>query len=280
MFFDLTPDFVAQLRSAATGGGGSRQTTSLTTTSFHKQANAIREKINKTLLVCKEYVSMYADFSPTTGMTDEQRDEIDGVLMESLRECEDLIRKQQSRDSEEDNQSTINHCKSVSLLLQDAVKDAQRRVNNMRMLRQGHVMAARDKFCPVITDYDHHTVHPSSPTTQPDLVANLSPEEIQALEQENKDLEEALQNEFEEILKIEKSAQEVSELLAAFSYKVEEQHETIETLFSEAQSNVEVINQVPEELHQATERSAGFRRMMLILLLGLGGFLLLMDLLA
>jgi len=168
------------------------------------------------------------------------------------------------------------HRRGVSLLLSDSLKDLQHRVNSARMLRQRHVLASREKLCPVIADSEVTQRNKHTSTPPPELTS-LSPEEMQAIELENKLLEDQLLSEFEEIRGIEKNAHQVSQLLATFSENVMQQSETIGNLYDEAQQNVDIVSQVPDELHQATERSAGFRRVMLLLLLGLGCVLLALD---
>ena len=93
---------------------------------------------------------------------------------------------------------------------------------------------------------------------------------------ENKALEDQLISEFEEIRAIEREAQQVSTLLTTFAEKVAEQSEVVGDLVQEAQSSVEIVQQVPEELRQAAAQGSGLRGLV-GLLVGLAVLLLAMD---
>jgi len=235
---------------------------------FNVMVASIQSRLRKAASLHRDIAASYADFS-ALGMTDDERDRVDDALVEALEQCEDNIKA--LSDVADAPGDAGKHRLNVSLLLFDALKDAQQRVNAMRVLRQGHAMSAKPKLCPVVADAPEPHIVPEEPPAE---LSALSPEELLELEQENKQLESALITEFEEIRHIERASHQVSNLLSLFSEKLMEQHDTISGLYDDAQKTVDVVNQVPEELQRATEHSAGYRRSMLTLFVGMGFFLL------
>jgi len=235
---------------------------------FNVMVASIQSRMRKAASLHRDLAASYADFS-ALGMTEDERDGVDDALVEALEECEDRIKA--LSDVAEAPGDVGKHRLNVSLLLFDALKDAQQRVNALRVVRQGHALSAKPKLCPVVADAPEPHVVPDEPPAE---LSALSPEELLELEQENKQLESALVNEFEEIRQIERASHQVSNLLSLFSERLMEQHETIGGLYDDAQKTVDVVNQVPEELQRATEHSAGYRRSMLALFIGMGLFLL------
>jgi hypothetical protein len=256
----------------ASGAGPGRQPRA-SSSSFEAQAGALRARVAKAAAMQADVAPRYANFS-ASGLTDEERDRIDLVVMDALNQAEDLLRALEQDLGSKPGNNVFAHRRGVAGLLAEQLREVQQKVNATRVLRQRHVMSGRDKLCPVIADSAAYQRRVDKP---PAAVELLDADELQAIEYENKLLEDQLLSEFEEVRRIERNAHEVSHLLATFSEKVLEQHEMIGGLYEEAQQNVDIVSQIPTELHQATERSAGFRRIMLLVLLGLGVFLLVMD---
>jgi t-SNARE complex subunit (syntaxin) len=277
---------------------------------FLQVANEIRNRIESVHRVLNEVTDSYTNYTKD-GMSDEERDRVDLMISESLAETEMMMAKTLGpiRDLIEDNIpvgfEAFKH--GVSNWLRQSFRIAQEAANKRRVWRQQHVLESRDKLVPLLEygtkiksstndddDSDLDTTIPATITTTTtttttitetilpsdefnDVLKDLSPEEIQELEYENDRLGKQLRSELEEARAVERTALEVSQLLQTFSEKVVDQRDMIVNIRDTAVQSVGVVEKVPDELEQATERSASFRRMLLAFLFVSALLLLLMD---
>lgn len=242
---------------------------------FDALAKRINLKVTSINRLLGEMMPSYADFD--TGMDDEERDRIEAVIAEALEDTEDSIgeleRASVSTTLLAYRKDLAEHYSCVRVLLIDALRDSQQTVNGARILRQRHVMSSRVKLAPVVTTNDTFV----DEQNEAHLLESLDEEELQQLEQENELLHEKLNSELEGAQRIEKTAQQVSDLMALMSDKVLEQHHQLADIYDKAQENNEIIKEVPLHLTRASENGNSFRRFMLIFLLFSGLLLLLLD---
>jgi hypothetical protein len=252
------------------------------TSAFMKQVKKLNEQIQRVDYVIDEQIGNYVEFKHIHGMSDEERDVLENVIQDAIKEIEkimigdmDVMRKLKY----EDHNNMINWFQqSVVQLLYEKLKLIQDRFRSMKEIRRKHDFSKREKFRPIVIENAlHKEERIIDEQSQNEYMQNLSTEEMQMLEQENRMLMDQLTNELEEAQRIERSAHEFSHLMDVFAEKVFEQDEMIEEIQTQAKENVDIVNQVPEQIIQASDHGKGFRHFMLIFLLISGLTLLLLD---
>jgi hypothetical protein len=240
---------------------------------FERISRECCQQLAKVKTFLSQVRGIYVDF--VNGMSDDERDRIDGVVSDALGEIESSVRQLEVLSSTQaKSENAREHQKGVTMLLLESIRGIQETANGWRLLRQKHVLNSREKLCSVVTTNEKMAIVDQNALHE---ISQLDEEERLMLEQENQKLEEDLSNVLEEAKRIERHANEVSSLLTVFSEEVAHQHHVIIALHDDAAKNVDTISHVPQELKRAAEHGESFRKFMLIFLFSSGFFLLFID---
>lgn len=240
---------------------------------FAQLALEVSDALGKVRGLLDQVSKPYLDFS-AQGLGDEERDSIEAVLAEALLKAESsLASKPPAKASGANSQ---DHERGATYLLLDQIRTLQEQCNLLQTARRENLAAKSEKLCPVVSMDGPEQWLPPAAQAARDLF-EFSEEEMAELELENQALEERLNTELEEAHKIERTVNEVSELIQLFSAKVLDQHHVIGSLYDDSLYAVDTIREVPKELHKTGEHSKGYRQYMLSFFLIMGLLLLLLD---
>ncbi|KAH9259044.1 hypothetical protein BASA81_002664 [Batrachochytrium salamandrivorans] len=241
---------------------------------FSQLAVEVSDALGKVRHLLEQVSRPYLDFS-AQGMSDEERDSIEGVLAEALLKAESSLASKPLAASV-GGVNSQDHERGATYLLLDQIRTLQEQCNLLQTARRENLAAKSEKLCPVVSMDGPEQWLPQTTQASRDLF-EFSEEEMAELEFENQALEERLNTELEEAHKIERTANEVSELIQMFSTKVLDQHHVIGNLYDDSLYAADTIREVPKELHKTGEHSKGYRQYMLSFFLIMGLLLLLLD---
>lgn len=105
----------------------------------------------------------------------------------------------------------------------------------------------------------------------------LSPEDLQMLEIENKQLMTVFKGLTEEVQQIERHVYDIAKLQEIFDEKVAEQKHDAERIFSSVVGATENVREANEQIREATQRNAGLRVYILFFLIVMSFSLLFLD---
>lgn len=105
----------------------------------------------------------------------------------------------------------------------------------------------------------------------------LSPEDLQMLEIENKQLMSVFKGLTEEVQQIEKHVYDIAKLQEIFDEKISEQRNDIERIANTVVGSTENVKEANEQIREATQRNAGLRVYILFFLIVMSFSLLFLD---
>lgn len=261
----------------------------------------------------KDYINSERLVCDNTRMTDTERDQIDTETQNFVRQCVQHIKEFRSQATKEGGSSQVlDHRQAVIELLESYLRTVCRIYSEQRAIRIKRIVDLQKlsrleadkqpRKKPSLGEVDGRTTGPlNSPTgansvessgpvnnnqqsrhklslvSADDDDEELSPEEMQMFEQENRRLYEELSSFSSEIKQIEGRVVEISRLQEIFSEKVLEQEKDIEYIADTVVGTTENIKDANEELREAMKKNAGFRVWILFFLLVLSFSLLFLD---
>lgn len=263
---------------------------------FTNLANSTLARFEKLREVTNGVMVRYRDFS-SSGMSDSERREIDGVLLDAVLELEECLKQlKNSKIISSVNKDQKDHFEKVLANLTENFHEAQVGLKERNLILQNRKLFNGEKLCPTsriggIAENDEEEIElrekhgkPLPPARNKENVNDATSyldgfdsEELASFQYENALLVERFTSELEEAKRIEKEANQVSQLLSTFADHVQQQHDTITNIYQVATESKDVIDAVPSQLIQAQERNSFFKKVMVFFLLFAAFLLLFLD---
>uniref|UniRef100_A0A674IT11 Syntaxin-18 n=1 Tax=Terrapene triunguis TaxID=2587831 RepID=A0A674IT11_9SAUR len=238
----------------------------------------------------KDYINAYSHLmSEYIRMTDTERDQIDQDAQIFMRTCADAIQQLRTEAHKNVQSPQVReHRAAVLDFTEDYLKrvcklySEQRAVRVKRMVDKkrflGTLMLICLGFLVIFTDQNLTDAHTNLGLWGDGKGEDeLSPEEIQMFEQENKRLVGEMNSLFDEVRQIEGKVVEISRLQEIFTEKVLQQDTEIDNIHQLVVGATENIKGGNEDIREAIQKNAGFRVWILFFLVMCSFSLLFLD---
>uniref|UniRef100_A0A674IQX2 Syntaxin-18 n=1 Tax=Terrapene triunguis TaxID=2587831 RepID=A0A674IQX2_9SAUR len=239
----------------------------------------------------KDYINAYSHLmSEYIRMTDTERDQIDQDAQIFMRTCADAI-QQLRTEAHKNVQSpqvrehraavldfTEDYLKRVCKLYSEQRAVRVKRMVDKKRLTRKQIMLICLGFLVIFTDQNLTDAHTNLGLWGDGKGEDeLSPEEIQMFEQENKRLVGEMNSLFDEVRQIEGKVVEISRLQEIFTEKVLQQDTEIDNIHQLVVGATENIKGGNEDIREAIQKNAGFRVWILFFLVMCSFSLLFLD---
>uniref|UniRef100_A0A674IMA6 Syntaxin-18 n=1 Tax=Terrapene triunguis TaxID=2587831 RepID=A0A674IMA6_9SAUR len=234
----------------------------------------------------KDYINAYSHLmSEYIRMTDTERDQIDQDAQIFMRTCADAIQQLRTEAHKNVQSPQVReHRAAVLDFTEDYLKrvcklySEQRAVRVKRMVDKKRFMLICLGFLVIFTDQNLTDAHTNLGLWGDGKGEDeLSPEEIQMFEQENKRLVGEMNSLFDEVRQIEGKVVEISRLQEIFTEKVLQQDTEIDNIHQLVVGATENIKGGNEDIREAIQKNAGFRVWILFFLVMCSFSLLFLD---
>ncbi|KAK0070108.1 syntaxin-18 [Biomphalaria pfeifferi] len=264
----------------------------------------------------KKYVNTGSLLSSTGDeMSESERDLIDNNAQDIIKKCKEMIiLLKLETDKQKVHPQVKEHRQAVLILLETYLKaickiyseqkavrvkrvvdrkrisklEPERKYNNLRrtQLKQDLILNQRipngeDKPLLGTESHDTHNKNSVNPaifeTTPYNVDTEISPEEAQIFEQENKILYEEMNSMMDEVKQIETQVVEIAKLQEIFTEKILEQDVQINAIAKTVVGTTENIKDANEEIREAIKKKAEFRVYILFFLVVCSLSLLFLD---
>ncbi|XP_067134284.1 syntaxin-18 [Centruroides vittatus] len=241
----------------------------------------------------KEYININHLMYDASHMTDSERDQIDNDAQAFMLTCTEILRNlHQEIKKQTSSIQLLEHREGVIAILDSFLKMVCKVYSEQRAIRVKRAFdrqklarlevdnkqlntnfteekSKEDKNNAIITNND------ISSTFGEDL--EMSSEELQIFEQENRRLYEEMNTLVDEVRQIEGKVVEISRLQEIFAEKVLSQEQDINRISDTIVGTTENIKEGNEELREAMKKNAGFRVWILFFLIVISFSLLFLD---
>ncbi|XP_023210161.1 syntaxin-18-like [Centruroides sculpturatus] len=241
----------------------------------------------------KEYININHLMYDASHMTDSERDQIDNDAQAFMLTCTEILRNlHQEIKKQTSSIQLLEHREGVIAILDSFLKMVCKVYSEQRAIRVKRAFdrqklarlevdnkqlntnfteekSKEDKNNAIITNND------ISSTFGEDL--EMSSEELQIFEQENRRLYEEMNTLVDEVRQIEGKVVEISRLQEIFAEKVLQQEQDINRISDTIVGTTENIKEGNEELREAMKKNAGFRVWILFFLIVISFSLLFLD---
>uniref|UniRef100_A0A674INX1 Syntaxin-18 n=1 Tax=Terrapene triunguis TaxID=2587831 RepID=A0A674INX1_9SAUR len=230
----------------------------------------------------KDYINAYSHLmSEYIRMTDTERDQIDQDAQIFMRTCADAIQQLRTEAHKNVQSPQVReHRAAVLDFTEDYLKRVCKLYSEQRAVRVKR-MVDKKRFYP--NEYFFSRKNLTDAHTNLGLWGDgkgedeLSPEEIQMFEQENKRLVGEMNSLFDEVRQIEGKVVEISRLQEIFTEKVLQQDTEIDNIHQLVVGATENIKGGNEDIREAIQKNAGFRVWILFFLVMCSFSLLFLD---
>ncbi|GAO50622.1 hypothetical protein SAICODRAFT_66730 [Saitoella complicata NRRL Y-17804] len=247
-----------------------------------------------------------AGVSEIRHLTDKERDEIDYEVRMILTQSWERVRRLEEAEqvrrtalenrlgfvsrwlrdpTEEDMNDLLSaHRSGVTWFLNQKlakVSGMQKEQQEIRVMRQVEKSKSMLHATPVFATQHRNspgpTLPPADDTTAKELEALLTPQQLQALESENKSMLEEFSSTLDQVRGLEKALMEISSLQNVLVQHLVQQTELTDQLYDEAVTTAEEVQRGNTQLKKARERNSSTTKFILVFLIMASLILLFLD---